>query len=124
MRLHRRDLLGAPERALRLPIRRFRVEERSMEPTLRPGQGLIAVRWRRRRAGQIRVVRHPVAPMWLVKRLSHRIESDEGGGTRHPTDRWYVTADNPEVGVDSRTLGALDLTDSWLVVVAVPLRWM
>lgn len=101
-----------------------------MEPTLQPGQGLIAVRWRKRRPGQIRVMRHPVAPMWIVKRLSHRIgalEPDahgDGPPPERPSDHWFVTSDNAELGVDSGSLGAVDLTDSWLVVFAVPLRWM
>ena len=92
-----------------------------MEPALVPGQGLIAVRWPRRRPGQIRVVHHPTAPMWMVKRLSHRVDAGQTDGAG---ERWYLTADNPRLGVDSRTLGAIDLTDSWLVVIAVPSRWM
>lgn len=92
-----------------------------MRPALQPGQGLIAVRWARRRSGQVRVVRHPHADMWIVKRLSHRVNISGPGGDG---DRWFVTADNAAVGVDSRSLGAIDMRDSWLVVIAVPLRWM
>ncbi|MEY2974026.1 MAG: hypothetical protein RIR49_446 [Actinomycetota bacterium] len=91
-----------------------------MEPTLVAGQGIIAIRWRRRRPGQIRVMRHPTAPMWMVKRLAHRVPPAEGADG----DRWHVTADDPLLGVDSRTLGSIDLSDSWLVVIVVPRRWM
>ena len=101
-------------------MRRFRVEDQSMLPALHPGQGLIAIRWGRRRPGQIRVVRHPRAEMWIVKRLSHRVP----GAGRVDGEPWIVTADNSAVGVDSRVLGAIDMRDSWLVVVAVPRRWM
>ena len=92
-----------------------------MCPALDPGQGLIAVRWGRLRPGQIRVVRHPHLDMWIVKRLSHRVDDVTGVDG---VDRWFVTADNAAVGIDSRSLGPIDMHESWLVVFAVPLRWM
>ena len=52
-------------------IRRFRVEDRSMEPSLAPGKGIVCRSLGTRPArGSIVVFRHPRRPeMWLVKRV-------------------------------------------------------
>lgn len=97
----------------RFPIRRFIVVEDSMRPGLEPGQGVIGVRWPWARPHQRRIVVHPDNDMLLVKRLGHRC--DDG--------RWWVTADNP-LGRDSADFGPVALQPSWLVIVAVPRRWM
>ena len=94
-------------------VRRFVVVDESMRPGLVPGQGIIAIRWPRRRRGQRRIVAHPYEPMLIVKRLQRR----------EPDGRWWVTADNP-VGTDSSHFGPVDLTTSWLVLVTIPVRWM
>lgn len=96
-------------------MKRFVVTDRSMEPTLIDGQGLIAIRSTSFRRGQLRVVQHPEQPnFWIVKRLGNRVDQH----------RWMLTADNTNTGQDSRHFGAVDVSDSWLVVVKIPLRWM
>ena len=97
------------------PVKRFVVEDRSMEPTLQPGQGLIAIRSRKLRRNQLRVVEHPERPgFWIVKRLGDRVDQT----------RWMLLADNSSEGQDSRHFGPVDMTDSWRIVVKIPQRWM
>jgi len=84
-----------------------------MEPTLAPGQGLIAVRGLRARPGQIRCAPHPDGSMWLVKRVA----SVDG-------DRLTLASDNPENAVDSRHFGAVAVRDTYRVVIRIPLRLM
>jgi nickel-type superoxide dismutase maturation protease len=84
------------------PLWRVAVAERSMEPTLRPGDWLLI--WRglrpdrppRVRDGQIVVAIHPGRQdMLLVKRAARR-----------EPDGWYLTSDNPDAGaVDSARFG-------------------
>ena len=80
------------------PIWRAKVTERSMEPALRPGDWLLALRTRRIRPGQIVLARHPERPdMLLVKRAAGRVD----GG-------WWLASDNPAAGaVDSARFGAV-----------------
>jgi nickel-type superoxide dismutase maturation protease len=87
---------------MRWPLWRVAVAERSMEPTLRPGDWLLvrrAVRPGRLvriAAGQLVVATHPGRPgLLLVKRAARR----EGGG-------WWLESDNPGAGaVDSGRFG-------------------
>ncbi len=83
-----------------------------MLPTLRPGDGLLAVRSRRIRRGQLRVFEHPARPgFWLVKRV---------GDVRG--DRFQALSDNPSVGtIDSQRFGDVPITGSYRVIVRVPL---
>jgi nickel-type superoxide dismutase maturation protease len=83
---------------LRWPIWRVRVTERSMEPALRSGDWLLALRTRRIRPGQIVLARHPERPdLLLVKRAAGRVD----GG-------WWLASDNPAAGaVDSARFGAV-----------------
>jgi len=83
---------------LRWPVWRVQVAERSMEPALRPGDWLLALRTRRIRPGQIVLARHPERPdMLLVKRAAGRVD----GG-------WWLASDNPAAGaVDSARFGAV-----------------
>jgi nickel-type superoxide dismutase maturation protease len=96
------------------PLWRVAVAERSMEPTLWPGDWLLVLRAppaaralaagaasrtaRRARItpGQIVIARHPGRPdMLLVKRAAWR----QSGG-------WWLASDNPAAGaVDSRSFG-------------------
>jgi nickel-type superoxide dismutase maturation protease len=78
------------------PIWRVKVTERSMEPALRPGDWLLALRTRRIRPGQIVLARHPRRPeLLLVKRAAGRVD----GG-------WWLASDNPAAGaVDSARFG-------------------
>jgi phage repressor protein C with HTH and peptisase S24 domain len=92
-------------------VRRFVVAEDSMLPTLRPGDGLLAVRCRRIRRGQLRVFEHPGrAGFWLVKRV---------GDVRG--ERFQALSDNPSAAaVDSRRFGDVPIAESYRVIVRVP----
>lgn len=96
---------------LRWPIRRFVVVDRSMEPTLAAGRGLIALRSSRARSGQLRVVEHPYRPgFWLVKRV----------GAVLADGRMRVVSDNPDAeGGDSRDFGAVSVTGSYRVLFVI-----
>ena len=84
-----------------------------MQPDLEPGDGLIAVRSRRIRRGQIRVFEHPRRPdFWLVKRVGHV-----------RADRFEAISDNPGApAVDSRSFGDVPIDGSYRVVFRVPSR--
>ena len=110
-----RAMATHPRRRKNAPVKRFIVEDRSMEPTLHPGQGLIAIRSRKLRRNQLRVVEHPERPgFWIVKRLGDRVDQT----------RWMLLADNSSEGQDSRHFGPVDMADSWRIVVKIPQRWM
>ena len=66
-----------------------------MEPTLFPGDVLLVLHGGRPRVGRLLVVRLPNAVV-AVKRASRR----EPGG-------WWVERDNPDVGVDSWSVGVV-----------------
>jgi hypothetical protein len=87
-----------------------------MEPTLADGQGLIGVRWRHARVGQIRCIEHPARPgFWLVKRIDDVFDD----GTIS------VLSDNREsTRADSRTFGPVRADDSYLVVLRIPRHLM
>lgn len=96
-------------------LRRFIVADRSMEPTLVDGQGLVGWRDGRAAPGQLRCVEHPHRPgFWLVK----RVEAVDG-------DEMRVVSDNADVSaVDSRTFGPVPVEGSYRVVVRIPRRLM
>jgi nickel-type superoxide dismutase maturation protease len=81
---------------VRWPLLRVAVAERSMQPTLQPGDWLLVRRTRRVRPGRLVVARHPVRPsLLLVKRASRR---DREG--------WWLSSDNPDgAASDSRSFG-------------------
>ncbi len=89
---------------MRWPFWRVAVAERSMEPSLRPGDWLLVRRAMRAghpvrvRPGQIVVARHPAQPgLLLVKRVARW----ERGG-------WWLASDNREAAtVDSRAFGGV-----------------
>jgi nickel-type superoxide dismutase maturation protease len=84
------------------PLFRVTVAERSMEPTLRPGDWLLVRRTRRVRPGQVVLARHPERPgMLLVKRAGHLLPAG-----------WWLVSDNPEAvgAVDSRSFGPVPAT--------------
>jgi Peptidase S24-like len=71
------------------------VRGRSMEPTLYDGDRLLLLHGVRPRLGRMAVVRLPDGVV-AVKRV-----------VRREPDGWWVERDNPAVGVDSWTVGAL-----------------
>ena len=81
-----------------------------MLPVLEPGDGLVAIRWRRLRRGQVRCFEHPERDgFWLVKRVG-----DVDGTT------FVARSDHDAPGVvDSRRFGPVDAATSWLAVVRV-----
>ncbi|MAT05347.1 MAG: S26 family signal peptidase [Acidimicrobiaceae bacterium] len=91
-------------------MRRFQVVEASMEPSLHAGDGVLAVRSRRARRGEIRVFEHPLRPgFWLVKRVDHV-----------RGDRFEAVSDNPDAGaIDSRVFGDVPIAGSYRVVFTV-----
>ncbi|MGB0113797.1 MAG: S26 family signal peptidase [Ilumatobacteraceae bacterium] len=99
----------------RLP-RRFVVADRSMEPTLVDGQGLLALRSARARPGQLRCFEHPERPaFWLVKRVDQVLDD----GTM------VVLSDNrTSTLADSRSFGPVPVDGSYRVVVRIPRRLM
>jgi signal peptidase I len=94
-------------------MKRFVVAESSMQPALQPGDGILAVRSRRVRRGEIRCFEHPERPgFWLVKRV---------GDVRG--DTFEARSDNPAVGaVDSRRFGFVPIRGSYRMVVRIPGR--
>lgn len=82
-----------------------------MAPTLRPGDGLLAMRTDRIRRGEVRVFEHPARPgFWLVKRVGHV----RGTG-------FEALSDSPHPAtVDSRRLGDVPIAGSYRVLVRVP----
>jgi nickel-type superoxide dismutase maturation protease len=86
---------------MRWPLLRVAVAERSMEPTLRPGDWLLVRRTRRVRPGRLVVAWHPSRPsLLLVKRVSRR-----------ERDGWWLSSDNPDgAAADSRSFGLVPPT--------------
>lgn len=82
-----------------------------MLPTLAPGDGLVGVRSRRIRRGEMRVFEHPDQPgFWLVKRVGHV-----------RADHFEALSDNPRAGaIDSRRFGAVPIAGSYRVLLRVP----
>lgn len=80
------------------PLLRVAVAERSMQPTLYPGDWLLVWRTHRVRPGQVVIARHPSRPtLLLVKRVARREPSG-----------WWLRSDNPAAGaVDSQVFGAV-----------------
>ena len=72
-----------------------RVHGRSMEPTLRAGDLLLVAHGARPRRGGLVVVRLPDGVV-AVKRA-----------TSHGPEGWWVERDNPAMGVDSWSVGAI-----------------
>jgi hypothetical protein len=102
----------------RWPLRRFAVVEDSMRPSLRPGDGLLALRGGHARRGQLRVFPDPTLPSrWLVKRVG-----DVRGAGRSAT--FEACSDNPSAPgvVDSRQFGRVPVTGSYRVLWTVRAR--
>ena len=106
---------------MRWPLWRVAVAERSMEPSLWPGDWLLVRRGiRPGRAPRIRprqlvIAQRPGRPgVLLVKRA-----------VRHEADGWWLESDNPEAGaVDSRAFGPVpaELIEGRVLVRYWPVR--
>ncbi|MFZ8998281.1 MAG: S26 family signal peptidase [Ilumatobacteraceae bacterium] len=94
----------------RSSVRPFVVVEDSMRPSLEPGDGLIGVRRRRIRVGEVRIFEHPTRPgFWLVKRVG----SVDG-------DRFDATSDNTTASaVDSRHFGSVPVAGSYRSMIRI-----
>jgi hypothetical protein len=92
------------------------VADRSMEPTLVAGQGLLAVEAMRAEVGQLRCLEHPQRPgFWLVKRVA----------SVHDDATMTVLSDNRDATVaDSRSFGPVAVDGTYRVIVRIPRRWM
>lgn len=84
-------------------MKRFRITEDSMRPTLAPGDEIVATGSRRSLVGDIVVFPHPERDdFWIVKRVA---EPPKDVGPGHV----WVLSDNPDAALaDSRTLGPID----------------
>lgn len=87
-----------------LPFGFYRVAGDSMQPTYRPGQVLLGLRWRRPRLGDV-VVAHNGLP--LIKRVG-RIDSDG----------YWLIGDNAAASIDSRSFGAIRRDQVEAVIIA------
>ena len=89
-------------------MRPFRVEVAgsSMEPTLLPGDWLVATRAGRARRGAIVIVSHPERRVDLVKRVS-AIPGDMVDGRRLGASEYLVVGDNEEASTDGRAFGTV-----------------
>ena len=83
----------------------YEIEDRSMEPALRPGDWVLGVRDGRARPGDLVVFEHPDRPGFeMVKRVAPPGARTEGLGA----GEMWVLGDNPTGGsVDSRSLGPI-----------------
>jgi nickel-type superoxide dismutase maturation protease len=80
-----------------LPLRRFRVQDTSMQPTLHPGDRILIATWLTPHVGDLAVVRDPEWPStYVVKRVAAQTKSGVD-----------VRGDNANVSRDSRHFGAV-----------------
>jgi signal peptidase I len=83
---------------------RAEVAGESMEPTLRPGDWLVATRpWRLRR-GEVVLVRHPERNLDLVKRVA-ALPGDRVDGRTLGADEYLVVGDNRGESTDGLDFG-------------------
>lgn len=88
-----------------MTMKRFKIAEHSMRPTLEPGDEIVATRSRKPSVGNIVVFPHPERhDFWMVKRVA---EPPAELGSDHV----WVLSDNSEVTkADSTTLGPIAVT--------------
>jgi len=99
-------LLAAAAGIVLAVLRPFRVEVagRSMEPTLRAGDWLVATRRGRRARGAVVVLADPRTGRALVKRIE-AVPGDVTPEGELGPDRYLVVGDNPSESTDGREFG-------------------
>jgi hypothetical protein len=98
--------------SLHWPLRLFRVVDESMRPTLRPGDGLVALLGGSIRRGQLRVFPDPrLSSRWLIKRVGDVY----GSG---PSAIFHARSDDPAApgSVDSHEFGWVPAARSYRVL--------
>lgn len=94
-----------------MAMKRFRVVEDSMRPTLQPGDEIVATDTRTSSVGELIVFPHPErVDFWMIKRVAEPPEQIDQGHV-------WVLSDNPDVTrADSRTLGPIAISTAFAVV--------
>lgn len=92
-----------------LPIKIFRVAERSMEPSIAQGSYVVVCRLiGGLKPGNVVVLRHPTKQIWIVKRIK-----------QVSNGRAYVVGDNASQSEDSRKFGIIKTENIFGKVVLV-----
>ncbi len=81
-----------------LPLMRFRIKDKSMEPSFRDGDYVIVLPYflGKPKEGDAVVLKHPSTGLLIIKRISS-VKGDE----------YLVKCDNEKAGEDSRKFGAV-----------------
>ncbi|HEY5889846.1 MAG TPA: S26 family signal peptidase, partial [Acidimicrobiia bacterium] len=104
-----------------MSMRRFRVAEHSMVPTLLPGEEFMANTLEKAHVGDVVAVQHPGRPdFWLVKRLAavpaDIVETGAGARTLGAHEAWVVSDSQADGARDSRHFGPVDIRTVFPVV--------
>jgi DNA-3-methyladenine glycosylase II len=95
-------------------MRRFRVAEESMLPTLVPGQEFVVTDSRPPVKGEVVVLPHPDhEDFWLVKRLTAGPGDVVEGRLLGDSEAWVTSDNSTATRADSRTLGPVPLDELW-----------
>jgi signal peptidase I len=97
---------------------RATVDGESMEPALRAGDVVVALRRGTLRPGRVVVLRHPLRPdLEVVKRVRHGPGDPAPDGRRLGPGEYWVEGDRPERSTDSRSFGPVRRQDVLGIVV-------
>ncbi len=95
-------------------MRRFRVAESSMLPTLLPGDEFVATDSIQPQAGEVVTLPHPErGDFWLVKRMAAGPGEAIGERRLGPDEAWVLSDNASVTTADSRTLGPVAIRDLW-----------
>jgi nickel-type superoxide dismutase maturation protease len=84
-----------------LPLRRFRVQDTSMQPTLQPGDRILIATWLSPRVGDLVVARDPE---WHLSYTVKRVAALSSEGLQLRGDNVNVSRDSRHFGVVPRQL--------------------